>query len=108
MSIDIEKSRYDGFSLGIDDLGILRISPLSFSKDLLDLVVGDDNHGIFNRRPSRAVDQSCAFNHEQPIRLLRANENCASQQQTKNCPDEKVKSSHRKFQSTNLKIFIRE
>src|SRR4051812_24591463 len=100
MSIDIEKPRYDGFSLGINDLGILRISPLSFSKDLLDPVVGDDNHGIFERRLSRAVDQPCAFNHQEPIGLLRANEKGASQQQTKNCTDEKVKSSHRKLQST--------
>ena len=56
MSIDIEKSWYDGFSLDMDDPGILRINPLSFLKDLLDGVIGDDNHCIFDGRTSCSVD----------------------------------------------------
>ena len=34
----------DGFPLNRNDLGSLRISPLSLPKDLLDLVIGDDDH----------------------------------------------------------------
>ena len=41
MSIDIEQGWYYGFSLGLDDPGILRINPLSFFKDLLDGVIGE-------------------------------------------------------------------
>ena len=48
MSIDIEQGWYYGFSLGLDDPGILRIDPFSFFKDLLDGVIGDDNHCIFD------------------------------------------------------------
>jgi hypothetical protein len=68
VAMTIDETWQHGLTLGIDDLGACRNRNFAAATDCLELTRLNNDDGILDRRPARAIDQFSTLYHEDSIR----------------------------------------